>query len=53
MKIVKCNYSQYSSRYDAFRAGQITSAFDGADWWLEHSLAVMRVLDRAQRTIGA
>lgn len=30
VKIVECNYSQYSSRYDAFRAGQMTPTFDGA-----------------------
>ena len=30
MKIVTCNYSQYSSRYDAFREGQVLPAFDPA-----------------------
>ncbi|KHD45720.1 Gfo/Idh/MocA family protein [Streptococcus hongkongensis] len=28
IKIVECNYSQYSSRYDAFKAGEIAPAFD-------------------------
>lgn len=28
VKVVQCNYSQYSSRYDAFRAGQILPVFD-------------------------
>lgn len=28
LKIVTCNYSQYSSRYDAFKAGEIAPAFD-------------------------
>lgn len=30
VKLVTCNYSQYSSRYDAFRAGQVLPAFDPA-----------------------
>lgn len=30
VKIVECNYSQYSSRYDAFKAGQIAPAFDAS-----------------------
>lgn len=30
VKIVTCNYSQYSSRYDAFRAGTVLPAFDPA-----------------------
>lgn len=30
VKIVSCNYSQYSSRYDAFRAGEVLPAFDPA-----------------------
>jgi predicted dehydrogenase len=30
VKIVYVNYSQYSSRYDAFRAGQVLPAFDPA-----------------------
>ncbi len=30
VKIVTCNYSQYSSRYDAFRAGEVLPAFDPA-----------------------
>ncbi|AIQ47217.1 NAD(P)-dependent oxidoreductase [Paenibacillus sp. FSL R7-0273] len=28
VKIVECNYSQYSSRYDAFRAGEVLPAFN-------------------------
>ena len=28
VKLVVCNFSQYSSRYDAFRQGQIAPAFD-------------------------
>ena len=28
IKIVECNYSQYSSRYDAFKRGEIVPAFD-------------------------
>ncbi|EHJ55848.1 hypothetical protein HMPREF9318_02079 [Streptococcus urinalis FB127-CNA-2] len=28
IKIVECNYSQYSSRYDAFKKGEIAPAFD-------------------------
>lgn len=28
IKIVECNYSQYSSRYDAFKEGNILPAFD-------------------------
>lgn len=28
IKIVECNYSQYSSRYDAFKEGKILPAFD-------------------------
>ncbi len=28
VKIVSCNYSQYSSRYDAFKKGEILPAFD-------------------------
>ena len=28
VKLVQCNYSQYSRRYDAFRSGQILPAFD-------------------------
>lgn len=30
IKIVTCNYSQYSSRYDAFKRGEIAPAFDPA-----------------------
>ena len=30
IKIVECNYSQYSSRYDAFKRGDIAPAFDPA-----------------------
>ncbi|EHI70287.1 Gfo/Idh/MocA family protein [Streptococcus ictaluri] len=30
IKIVDCNYSQYSSRYDAFKEGKIAPAFDPA-----------------------
>ncbi|MFC3927851.1 Gfo/Idh/MocA family protein [Streptococcus caprae] len=30
VKIVSCNYSQYSSRYDAFKRGEIAPAFDPA-----------------------
>lgn len=30
VRIVTCNYSQYSSRYDAFRAGTVLPAFDPA-----------------------
>lgn len=28
IKLVECNYSQYSSRYDAFKRGEIAPAFD-------------------------
>ncbi|MBQ6334238.1 MAG: Gfo/Idh/MocA family oxidoreductase [Erysipelotrichaceae bacterium] len=28
VKLVKCNYSQYSRRYDAFRNGEVLPAFD-------------------------
>ena len=28
IKIVSCNFSQYSRRYDAFRSGETLSAFD-------------------------
>lgn len=28
IKIVECNYSQYSSRYDAFKSGEIAPAFN-------------------------
>lgn len=28
IKIVQCNYSQYSSRYDKFKAGEVLPAFD-------------------------
>ncbi|MEK5237311.1 Gfo/Idh/MocA family oxidoreductase [Paenibacillus sp. FSL L8-0470] len=28
LKIVECNYSQYSSRYDAFKAGEVLPAFN-------------------------
>lgn len=28
IRMVQCNYSQYSSRYDKFLAGEITNAFD-------------------------
>ncbi|MDT2759161.1 Gfo/Idh/MocA family protein [Enterococcus xiangfangensis] len=28
LKIIECNYSQYSSRYDAFKAGTVLPAFD-------------------------
>ncbi|MCS4488106.1 Gfo/Idh/MocA family protein [Streptococcus sciuri] len=28
IKIVECNYSQYSSRYDAFKKGEVAPAFD-------------------------
>lgn len=28
LKVIECNYSQYSSRFDAFRAGKIMPAFD-------------------------
>jgi predicted dehydrogenase len=28
LKIIECNYSQYSSRYDAFKEGTILPAFD-------------------------
>lgn len=28
VKIVECNYSQYSSRYDAFKTGQVLPAFN-------------------------
>ncbi|MGT2908216.1 Gfo/Idh/MocA family protein [Streptococcus dentiloxodontae] len=28
LKVVSCNYSQYSSRYDAFKRGEIAPAFD-------------------------
>lgn len=28
VKLVSCNYSQYSSRYDAFRRGEVLPAFD-------------------------
>lgn len=30
VKLVSCNYSQYSSRYDAFRRGEVLPAFDPA-----------------------
>ena len=30
IKLVNCNFSQYSSRYDAFRAGTVAPAFDPA-----------------------
>lgn len=30
VKLVSCNFSQYSRRYDAFRAGQVLPAFDPA-----------------------
>lgn len=30
LKIIECNYSQYSSRYDAFKSGTILPAFDPA-----------------------
>lgn len=30
LRLVQCEYSQYSSRYDAFRAGNVTPAFDPA-----------------------
>ncbi len=30
VRVVSCNYSQYSSRYDAFRAGEVLPAFDPA-----------------------
>ena len=30
LKIVECNYSQYSSRYDKFLAGEVLPAFDPA-----------------------
>lgn len=30
IKIVSCNYSQYSSRYDAFKRGEVAPAFDPA-----------------------
>ena len=30
LKIVQCNYSQYSSRYDLLMAGQVTNVFDPA-----------------------
>ena len=30
MKLVQCNFSQYSSRYDAFCAGDVQPAFDPA-----------------------
>ncbi|MFJ6678428.1 Gfo/Idh/MocA family protein [Microbacterium sp. NPDC091382] len=30
LRLVQCEYSQYSSRYDAFRAGTIAPAFDPA-----------------------
>ena len=30
IKIVSCNYSQYSRRYDAFRSGEVLPAFDPA-----------------------
>lgn len=30
VKIVTCNYSQYSSRYDAFKRGEVAPAFDPA-----------------------
>lgn len=30
VKLVSCNYSQYSSRYDAFRRGEILPVFDPA-----------------------
>ena len=28
IKLVQCNYSQYSSRYDAYKAGNVSPAFD-------------------------
>lgn len=28
IKVIECNYSQYSSRYDAFKAGEILPAFN-------------------------
>ena len=28
IKIVQCNYSQYSSRYDALRAGELPNVFN-------------------------
>ncbi len=28
IKVVECNYSQYSSRYDAFKAGEVLPAFN-------------------------
>lgn len=30
LRVVQCEYSQYSSRYDAFRAGTVMPAFDAA-----------------------
>ena len=30
VKLVNCNYSQYSRRYDSFRSGQVLPAFDPA-----------------------
>ena len=30
MKLVQCNFSQYSSRYDAFCAGETPTSFDPA-----------------------
>ena len=30
VRMVHCNYSQYSSRYDAFRSGEVPPAFDPA-----------------------
>ncbi|MEU2205072.1 Gfo/Idh/MocA family oxidoreductase [Microbacterium oleivorans] len=30
LRLVQCEYSQYSSRYDAFRAGDVAPAFDPA-----------------------
>lgn len=30
VKVIQCDYSQYSSRYDAFRAGTVAPAFDPA-----------------------
>lgn len=30
LRLIQCNYSQYSSRYDAYRKGQVLPAFDRA-----------------------
>mgnify|MGYP002248068767 FL=1 len=35
VKIVNINYSQYSSRYDAFKRGEIAPAFN-PEWWGMH-----------------